>query len=217
MNHIPFSLIDGTTLGSDQNRADLYQLFSPVSELGPARIAVSINAETGNVFYRDHTKVLTEFGVPISVGAVYNSQGVPAWRVASAARLEPVQGQLNTAGSTVTYVASDGCAILYSFDAAQNVYVAVGAGAEGNSRLTHQEDGTWKREEIGSGLQETFDVSLRQTGLLDRQARGWLFTYNEEHQLSQVSGTSGQSVLYDYTDGTVRVVIVRMVLRYLLP
>jgi YD repeat-containing protein len=197
----PFSVFAGENFGTLNSSLSSLGDVLPSRSLGQAKIDVGANVANGNLFIRDHHKTLTDRGLNIDIGYVYNHQAKTPWTLAAAKSIGPLTGTKNTAGSTVTLIEKDGHETVYTYNATTQTYLAVG-GEQGNRTLTANTDGTWSYHEIGSGVTGTFNTTGKETTRIDAQGRGLSFTYDSSNRLTAITGESGQQVTIDYVDAT---------------
>jgi len=197
----PFSVFAGENFGTLNSSLSSLGDALPSRSLGQAKIDVGANVANGNLFIRDHHKTLTDRGLNIDIGYVYNHQAKTPWTLAAAKSIGPLTGTKNTAGSTVTLIEKDGHETVYTYNATTQTYLAVG-GEQGNRTLTANADGTWSYHEIGSGVTGTFNAAGQEIKRVDAQSRGLSFVYDSSNRLTTITGQSGQKVTIDYVDAT---------------
>ncbi|NRR29071.1 RHS repeat protein [Oxalobacteraceae bacterium] len=185
--------------------------------LGNAREAAYVNAASGSLILQDSDDFLAARGVHIALTRTYNSlgsfnDGHGGWKVGPSRQVTNLTGTLETTGSTVTRIDSDGSAALYTYDATLGLYRSTdGGGGYDYLRMNSASEWIWTSERRDmQGLYEVYDSTKNaghitsshdQNGLqADQSSLLASYTY-EAGQLSLVTNAAGDKVYYSYTDG----------------
>jgi YD repeat-containing protein len=188
------------------------------STLGRGGDQVFLNAATGNLMISDQDEFLVGLGPDVSVSRTYNSLGdlsdenADNWRQSTQRRIINQTGTLNSAGSTVQRVASDGSVISYTWDATKAAYVATdGAGAY--DTLTTS-GGIWTWKDGDSQISETYEVEygsstswriVRQT---DSDSNALTFSYvASSNKLDKVTTQDGSWIQYNWSGNNITQIV----------
>jgi YD repeat-containing protein len=178
--------------------------------LGNSKEAAYVNIANGSLTLQDTDDFLAERGIDIALTRTYNSLGSfsdrnGAWKVGPSRQVTNLTGTLNTIGSTVTRIDSDGSSSLYTYDPALGLYRSTdGGGGYDSLSMNGSNEWVWTsdRQDV-QGLTEVYD-SLRGGYLSSvRDQSGVLVTYKYNQytpgQLFQITHANGNTVYYDYT------------------
>ena len=184
--------------------------------------AFSLNAATGNLLLSHRDEFLVGRGPDIGISRTYNSLGAldengDNWRQSTDRRILGLTGTVNTTGSTITRVSADGSEIVYTYDAAKQVYLTTeGAGAhdqlvynsskwtwtDGDSQYTeiydNETSGTWRihyqKDSDGNTLTFTYvGTHLNRITTFNTNNSGGYIEYSWD-------GNNITSILTGYTD-----------------
>jgi YD repeat-containing protein len=180
--------------------------------LGNSGEAAFINVANGNLVLRDQDEFVAALGVNLPLTRTYNSLGNyqdgngANWKVGSAKQVANLTGTLNTAGSTVTRIDSDGSAQLYTYDTSLGRYRSSdGAGGYNTLSMNSYSEWVWTSDRLNlAGLHEVYDSTKNAghiTATRDQTGVRLSYQYNAAGQLSQVTDASGDQVYYDYANG----------------
>jgi YD repeat-containing protein len=178
-----------TGAGSGFERGSGSVLGSPgllgQASLGRNSEQLLLNAATGNLLISQQDEFLIGRGPDSAISRIYNSLGNLSddngdnWRQSTDRRVHSLTGTVNTAGSTVKRVSSDGSEILYTWD--WNAYVATD-GSGSYDKLTCAA-GLWTWTDGSSQMRETYEAS----------GAYW--------RLKQQIDTDGNTLTFGYTGG----------------
>ena len=164
---------------------------------------LGINVATGNLVLQGRDEHLASMGPELSLLRTYNSLGLrdddngDNWTFGNQQRLIQLSGVVNTVGSTIVRVSTDGARQRFTFDADLGQYRSVdGAGAHDQLSLLTDEGGQWTGAgvwlEAESGRTEHYDTSSRLTKQRDRNGNETLYSY-VDNRLTEIR--AGQQAL----------------------
>jgi YD repeat-containing protein len=167
--------------------------------LGQSGASQYVNIATGNLVLQGQDERLVEQGFLAGVLRTYNSLGstgdlggAGGWLLGLDRKLGPVTGTLNTAGSTITRIGSDGEEEVFTYDVTRGAYVASNkSGAE--DILRHSAWlGSWSFIAGGSRSEEIYDGNGRLDELRDNKTGAtYELTYDTAGRLMSVMANPG--------------------------
>ncbi len=175
--------------------------------LGRDNESVYVNAANGNLVITRQDEFLIGRGPDAAIGRTYNSQttgdgdNADGWRASIYRRISGLPATYGAAGSTVKRFDWDGSDTIYTWNAAENAYVATdGAGA--HDKLTGS-GGIWTWTDGNSRVTELYDES--KFGLItstsDTDGNTLTYTFNAATgQLNQVVVLNGGGVETERVD-----------------
>ena len=173
------------------------------ANLGRQGEQVYLNAATGNLVIQNRDELLINQGLDAALVRTYNSQGQftddngDNFRIGFNKRLINLPASPNTAGTSITRINADGSESLYSYDAAQGVYITSdGSGADDTLRFS---SGSWTWTEGSSRITETYDANGQLQNSQDADGNTTTYNYDATGRLTQVNDASGQTVNLIYT------------------
>ena len=204
------SIVLGSDLGtqnSSLNKVGATNLDG-LGASGKAGEQVYVNTATGNLIIQNVDENLVGSGVDTSILRTYNQFGQvdgdndDNWRIGFYRKVYNLTGTVNTAGSTVTKINSDGSESLYIYDDAAGKYITTeGAGAH-QSLSFNSTNNEWTWSDAQGDLLEIYDAnnSGRLTRTITRANETTTYSYDANGYLSQVSEgwVGGQKTYLDY-------------------
>ena len=179
------------------------------ANLGNTKEGTYVNIANGNLTLQDTDDFLAANGINIAMTRTYNSlgnfnDGNGGWKIGPAKQVTNLTGTLNTAGSTVTRIDSDGSSSVYTYDATSSLYRSTnGDGGYDSLQMNGSNEWVWTsdRKDL-QGTVEYYD-STKNAGHIsrstDQNGNQVTYQYNAAGQLSQITDASGDKVYYDYT------------------
>ncbi|MBI1890132.1 MAG: RHS repeat protein, partial [Burkholderiales bacterium] len=175
--------------------------------LGQSGERIYLNSTTGNLVVQRQDEALFGTGINLALIRTYNSQGLlnddngDNWRIGLYRSVSQLTGTINTAGSTVTRINSDGAELVYAYDAATGGYV--NKDGAGSYDVLCYDGGTqqWTWTDGDTQLTETYDWSGSAGKLLqvtDKDGNSLTYTYTG-NLLTMVTDASGERTYLDYT------------------
>jgi YD repeat-containing protein len=179
--------------------------------LGPATQGrgaerVYVNAASGNLVVQSTDEVLLGRGPDINVVRTYNSQGLlnddngDNWRLGVYRKVYNLGGTVNTVGSSVRRVASDGSEAIYAYDATRALYVNADSGGAFDTLSFNSTTQVWTFTDGDTQARELYDAANggRITQAQDTDGNSLTFTYNAAGLITQVTDASGETTFLDY-------------------
>ncbi|WP_070273195.1 DUF6531 domain-containing protein, partial [Duganella sp. HH101] len=176
--------------------------------LGNSKEGAYVNVANGNLVLQDQDDFVASAGTKLSLTRTYNSQGNYNngnglnWRLGVVKQIVDLTGTVNTAGSTVTRINSDGSRELYRYDTGLKHYISTdGSGAYNHLTWDKYFNWQWTSDHIGSaGLNEWYG-SIASGGKIesvaDLSGNGVNYTYDANSRLAKAS-TSFDDTYFDY-------------------
>ncbi len=153
------SIIAGSGLGLFNTSANL--LGTAGNALPGRSNAVYVNSTTGNLVVQGQDEYLASLGLDTALIRTYNSQGQlnddngDNWCL-NVASLVGIPSSPNTAGSSVTKRFGDGAEILYTYDAAQGLYVSTAGDGAHDAFSYNSTTQQWIWTDGGARVSETY-------------------------------------------------------------
>ncbi len=166
-----------------------------------------VNIATGNLALQNRDEYVASLGLDLALARTYNSQGSlndgigMLWKVGLLKKVTGPSGTLNTAGSSVTRIETDGSAYTYAWDATRAAYV--GTEGEGAYRTIVKSGTQWIwRDERGdsAGLYEVYDATMSGRILTagDQNGVSLTYFYNTAGAVSHIVNATGDTTYFDY-------------------
>jgi YD repeat-containing protein len=179
--------------------------------LGNGKEGAYVNIANGSLTLQDTDDFLAAQGFNIALTRTYNSLGNfndgngSGWKIGPSKQVTNLVGTLNTTGSTVTRIDSDGASTVYTYNSTLGLYRATdGAGGYDSLSMNGNSEWVWTSERKDlQGVVEYYDSILNAGHIsraTDQDGNQVTYQYNADGQLSQVSDASGDTVYYDYTN-----------------
>ncbi|OEZ54738.1 DUF4214 domain-containing protein [Duganella sp. HH105] len=171
-----------------------------------------VNVANGNLVLQNQDDFIASLGVNLSLTRTYNSQGSfnngygPSWRMGVIKQITDLSGSVNTAGSTITRVNSDGSRELYRYDAARSQYISTdGGGGYNHLSLNASQEWVWTNDRSDmAGIYENYGT-LAAGGYIqssgDQMGVRISYQYDGSGRLSQATDASGDVTRFDYING----------------
>jgi YD repeat-containing protein len=182
--------------------------------MGRGNEQVFLNAATGNLMISQQDEFLVGLGPDAAINRTYNSQGDLSddngdnWRFDAERKVFALTGTINTAGSTVQRMSSDGSVITYAWDSSQSAYLAKdGSGAY--DKLTYNSGASiWTWTQGDSQITETYGGFGSNNWVLSSQTDpdGLSVTFdhvNGTSHVNRVTTADGSWVQYDWSGNNV--------------
>ncbi len=196
------SVIVSKTLGLRKSSHDFLGDVLATRSLGQANITLFANVDTGNIFLRGPLRRIIERGFTILVGAYYNSQAEKGgWRVSMGRRLE----WLKSGDSTqIVLINEEGALLTFVYDVAHKHYVAQGLSGGDEFLCFDKAQKIWTWKHPSSGISEHYGTDGLQKDRCDLAGNTLSYTY-DAGRLTQIKGSSGQSIQWDYSENKITV------------
>jgi YD repeat-containing protein len=202
------AVISSNTLGVLNSSLDVLGSQGALGQAaqGHSGERVYVNAATGNLVVQDTDEVLLGRGLDVNLLRTYNSQGLlsddngDSWRMGVYRKVSNLAGTVNSAGSTVTRVASDGSESTYTYDAVSGVYVSTDGAGSYNTLAYDAATQTWTFSDGETQVQEFYDAANggRLVKSQDPDGSALTYVYNATGLITQVNDASGETTYLDY-------------------
>jgi YD repeat-containing protein len=216
MEHAMVAIFTGLGAGFERGSANVLGangLWGSGAQ-GRAGDQVSVNAATGNLVISRQDEFLVGRGPDVGISRTYNNMLDIAdndngdnWRQSTDRRVYDLTGTLNTAGSTVKRVGSDGAVVLYTYDTAAAAYVTSdGSGAY--DRIT-KSGNDWIWRDGDSQTTEHYDalnngrIRLR----TDVDGNSLTFSYHASGLLDKFTTADGSWTQYSWSGNNITAIV----------
>ncbi|WP_141753345.1 DUF4214 domain-containing protein, partial [Duganella sp. HH101] len=175
--------------------------------LGNSKEGAYVNVANGNLVLQHQDDFLATPGIDLSLTRTYNSQGNVNnsnglnWRMGMLKQIVDLTGTVNTAGSTVTRINSDGSRELYRYDTARGHYISGdGGGAYNHLVWSNLIEWQWTSDHYESaGLNESYG-SIASGGkiksLTDANNNTMFYQYDVNNRLSSTTNFADMTNFY---------------------
>jgi YD repeat-containing protein len=182
------------------------------AETGTTRESVYVNVRNGNLVLQDQDEFLASRAVDLQLTRTYNSHGDfndglgEDWKLGLVKQVTGLTGTLNTAGSTITRIDSDGSSAIYTYDATKKTYMSTD-GAGGYQHLSADANGIWTwtaDRQDKTGAFEVYD-SAKNGGRIQASGQNgdtllMSYKYTADNRLASVTDASGEITVFHYDD-----------------
>jgi YD repeat-containing protein len=168
---------------------------------------IFLNAANGNLLVTDQDEFLVGRGPDVGISRTYNSMGAldengDHWRQSTDRRVFDLTGTVNTSGSTVRRVSSDGSEVVYVWNGS---HYAANTGDGATDRLTYVSS-EWIWTDGGSQITETYGAygtnNWRITGQADSDGNALTFAYTSD-KLTQITTEDGGYIAYTWSGSNI--------------
>ncbi|MBV8618357.1 MAG: Ig-like domain repeat protein, partial [Curvibacter sp.] len=202
------AIVSGNSLGlNSSSLATLGQSGSiGVATFGANDQAAYVNIATGNLVLQNADDFVASVGAGTQILRTYNSQGqmnggASDWTTGPYLQPLTLSGTLNTVGSTLTRIDTDGSSCVYGYDVTRGAYVSTtGAGAVNLIQYDPVKNQyVWTNG--STGAVDRYDGSSPSHLLSSSDASGntTYYNYGSNGQISSIVDASGETSYFEYT------------------
>jgi len=207
------AIVSAGGLGLDRSSALVLGSRGVIGQAGQGRANdnVYVNAATGNLLIQNTDETLFGLGAQADLaGRTYNSLGVfsdgygaanGSWAASGSRTVGGLTGTLNSAGSTVTRVDSDGSNVVFTWNSLANAYTAKEGGGALDTLTYSSVDSTWIWTNGTTRYTEVYDTTHggRIVTGTDANANVTTYSYNANGFLATVTMADGghTDLVYD--------------------
>ena len=172
-----------------------------VAALGQGGESVYVNAANGNLVLRQADGFLADIGFGLDLFQTYNSrgEGASSWCFNLQSRLQ-VNGEINTAGSSVTRIAEDGHSSVFLYDVDKHTYIPQ---EWGTARLSFNQN-EWVYQEGSEKTGYHYNQQGQLLAIRDLDGHSISFNYQDNQLLSIVDSSGKQQITWAFQHGLLR-------------